>query len=250
MTKAQWTRSEKALFAAPIVCPTFFGQQTGAFVTSLCFALSRDITNIFFSERTDNSCMRCESLHGQMFTWEELAEKNVIPPLHPNCKCRLFAMDAAAEYVYNLNRDGFIRQLDLYCSEASLDDGGVYLLSHDTLGGISAHALNALVLFSLPAITDSENRKPKWYEGIKAWAKKLREDFSATVDAFFDRGQRLLVNADETMDSNPLLGMAYWADALSFGIVSGLYENWQRNYAIWSEDPQPITLLISTLTVW
>lgn len=90
---------------------------------------------LFVSERTDNFCMRCESLHGQMFTLNELAEKNVIPPLHPNCKCRLFAMDAKAEYVYNLNRDGSICQLDRYCSEALLEDGGVYLLSRDTLGG-------------------------------------------------------------------------------------------------------------------
>ena len=191
---------------------------------------------LFVSERTDTSCMMCESLYGQIFTLDELAEKNVIPPLHPNCKCKLFAMDASTEYVYNLNRDGFIRQLGRYCSEANLNDGGVYLLFHDTLGGISAHALNALVLFSLPAITDGKNSQPKWYEGIKAWAKKFWEDFSASADAFFERGQRLFVNADETMDSNPLLGMAYWADALSFGIVSGLYENWQRNYALWSED--------------
>lgn len=44
-------------------------------------------------------------------------------------------MDAEAEYVYNLNRDGSICQLDRYCSEALLEDGGVYLLSRDTLGG-------------------------------------------------------------------------------------------------------------------
>lgn len=197
---------------------------------------------LFVSERADNSCMRCESLHGQMFTLDELAEKNVIPPLHPNCKCKLFSMDAAAEYVYNRNRNSFIRQLDRYCSEANLDDGGVYLLSHDALGGISAHTLNALLLSALPAITGDENSQPKWFDGIKAWAKKFWEDFSASVDAFFERGERLFANADETMDDNPLLGMVYWTDALSFGIVSGLYENWQHNYEIYSENPSVYNL--------
>ena len=46
-----------------------------------------------------------------------------------------------------------------------------------------------------------------------------------------------MFHADEAMNKNPLLGTLLRADALSFGIVSGLYENWQRNYTIWSENP-------------
>lgn len=195
---------------------------------------------LFVSERADNSCMRCESLHGQVFSLDELAENSIIPPLHPNCKCKLFAMDAAALAVYNKNRNGFIRQLDLYCDGENLDEGGVYLLAHDTLGGIS---LRTQMEFPLATITDSENSAPKWYEGIKVWAEKFWTDFSAAADAFFERGESLVTRADETMNENPLLGMALWADALSFGIVSGLYENWQRNYAIWSENPNAYNLV-------
>ncbi|MEG1165175.1 MAG: hypothetical protein RSD68_02100, partial [Oscillospiraceae bacterium] len=145
----------------------------------------------------ENSCVRCEGLHGQVFSLDELSEKNIIPPLHPNCKCKLFAMDSAALAVYNRNRDGFIRQLDCYCNSENLDDGGVYLLAHDTLGGIS---MRTLTEFPPATITDSENSAPKWYEGIKAWAEKFWADLSATADAFFGRGEQLVANASETMD--------------------------------------------------
>ena len=143
-------------------------------------------------------------------------------------------MDASAVLVYNRNKAGFIRQLDYYCAEANIEDGGVYLLTHDTLGGIS---MRTLMTFPLTTISDGENSAPKWYESINAWAEKFWADFSEAADAFLERGERLAVNADETMDENPFLGVLCWADALSFGMVSGLYENWQRNYQVWSENP-------------
>jgi len=88
-----------------------------------------DVGYLFVSERMDSSCMNCEGLHGQVFSLDELAEKNIIPPLHPNCKCKLFAMDVASLAVYNRNREGFIRQLDLYCSGENLDEGA-YICLH------------------------------------------------------------------------------------------------------------------------
>lgn len=38
---------------------------------------------LFVSEKTDSSCVRCEGLHGQVLSLDELAEKDIIPPLQP-----------------------------------------------------------------------------------------------------------------------------------------------------------------------
>lgn len=198
---------------------------------------------LFVSERTERSCLKCESLHGRLFTLEDLKAPGLIPPLHPNCKCKLFAIDAATEYVYNLDRESFIHQLDRFCDEGNLSDGGVYICPRDALGEISARALRVLMPMEYPAITDRENSAPRWYESIRDWAVKFWADFSGTVDAFFERSERLFVNADEMMDKNPLLGLLHWADALSFGIVSGIYENFQRNYEIYISDPNAYSLL-------
>ena len=197
----------------------------------------------YYGEQGEKTCTRCRALFGRVFTLKEVANLNIIPPLHPNCKCKLIAIDAAAEYVYNADKGTFRLLLDRIVDEAKLSEGGVYILSHDFLSGMSGQKLRALALNAYPTITDGENSGAKWYDGIVEWAKRFVGDLSEFLDAFFERGEQLAVNADEMMGENPLLGLLSWADALTLGIVSGLYENFQRNYEIYREAPDVYNFL-------
>lgn len=192
---------------------------------------------LFLSERTAHSCSRCEALHGHLFSLETLAAEAALPPLHPNCQCRLVAIDSAAEYLYNIDRDGFYRRLDRLFDEAGMTGGGIFALAP------GARAIRPIRISEAPAVRDREHSAPKWYEQLGAWASKFGADMVSFIDAFFARGESLFVRASETLDENFLLGMLQWADALAFGIASGMLESLQHNYETWQNEPSVYSFL-------
>ncbi|WP_249294473.1 colicin E5-related ribonuclease [Fumia xinanensis] len=44
---------------------------------------------LFQAEETENTCERCEAPHLKAYTLDEIVELDLLPPLHPNCRCRL-----------------------------------------------------------------------------------------------------------------------------------------------------------------
>ncbi len=194
---------------------------------------------IFICEQGESSCTKCHSLHGKLFSTDELGAGGIIPPLHPNCKCRLIAVDNMAERLYNTNQEGFLRQLEQILNDLSPGlHGGIYVLDHSFFrSGITSQTLYPLQPAPFPSITDGTHNEANWFRGIKTWAVTFFDDFIATVDAFFQRGQQLLVRADDTLNENFLLGIVYWADALSLGIVSGMVEGLQQNYEKYRTEP-------------
>ena len=61
---------------------------------------------LFLSEQSSSTCESCNAYHGQVFSIADVP----IPPLHPNCRCELLAMDAQTELLYKTNEQEFIRQ--------------------------------------------------------------------------------------------------------------------------------------------
>ena len=44
---------------------------------------------LFQAEETEKTCERCEAPHLKAYTLDEIVELDLLPPLHPNCRCRL-----------------------------------------------------------------------------------------------------------------------------------------------------------------
>lgn len=44
---------------------------------------------LFQAEESENTCERCEEPHLKAFTLDEIVDMDLLPPLHPNCRCRL-----------------------------------------------------------------------------------------------------------------------------------------------------------------
>ena len=103
---------------------------------------------LFLSERRDTTCEICESRHGGLLTLSQL--NGSIPPLHPNCRCRLVALDEAGLLAYNINKEGFISRLDDVVENA----GGIFRLDRSFLGGgITERTLIKLEIPDTPAIS-------------------------------------------------------------------------------------------------
>jgi len=47
---------------------------------------------LFISEHSDSTCSTCGALGGKVFTLGQLLERDLVPPLHPNCRCRITAV--------------------------------------------------------------------------------------------------------------------------------------------------------------
>lgn len=55
----------------------------------------------YIAELDRRTCLRCETLHGQVYLVDAPA---VSPPIHPNCRCRIVPMDAVI--CENATKDG------------------------------------------------------------------------------------------------------------------------------------------------
>ena len=186
---------------------------------------------VFLSERGEHSCHRCTSLHGRLLTREELAAEPLLPPLHINCQCRIVAIDNRAEALYNLNRERFLQRLDRLFDEAGLTAGGIYTLGHDGL-----QAVSLLTVSTRPAVWDRTHSTPGWYAVLAAWAEKFGRDAAAFGEAFLTRWKEIESDARAAFEEGQyLLGTLYGADFLAFGLISGLYENLERQYALLEE---------------
>lgn len=171
-----------------------------------------EICFLFLSEQGENTCQRCSTLHGQLFSAEKLASTQGIPPLHPNCQCKLVAMDKTAQIVYYWSNGALTAML-----ASALDDstGNVYLLEHDFIGGgLDAFSLTPLPLPDEDTVLDG-GTSPFWWERIRQWGTAFGSDAIAAWDAFYE--------AQRERGEN-IHGISSFCDWLAYGIVSGMIE--------------------------
>ena len=123
---------------------------------------------LFMSERANKTCDLCRSQHGKIFSLRNLVDDNLIPPLHPNCKCEMIVMDARTEFMYNMNSESFLNHLETAVERRENNRrGGVYLLDH----GFYEHLFftHGIASSDLSRLTDrfggvlANLSKPFWY---------------------------------------------------------------------------------------
>lgn len=146
----------------------------------------RDYTRfLYWSEESNTTCNQCDFNHGKVYSIKELVSNNIIPQIHPNCKCKIIAMDKNSEEYYNYNRENFLNRLGNILDQPI---GGVFLLDIDFSSiGLS---LTPFKISNNPAITggSKENREPKWYEKWKDTASSWAKDFlSDAKDLWYDK---------------------------------------------------------------
>lgn len=92
----------------------------------------------------------------------------VIPPIHPNCKCKLIAIENKAKYVHNINKNGFIREIERLLGELPSDSGGIYILAALAANFIEGSGgwLTTLDITDCSSLSGGENNRPGWYKKL------------------------------------------------------------------------------------
>lgn len=126
---------------------------------------------LFLSERGPNTCERCLSYHGQMFSLGDVP----IPPIHGNCRCELPAMDSRMEAIYRASPQGF---MEAFQRAKGDEDGGVFLLDHDAFQvNITPDHLIRITLPSGHMVVDLS--RPNSWDGSGGY------DLAAAAAAYF-----------------------------------------------------------------
>ncbi|NLH00625.1 MAG: hypothetical protein GX488_01775 [Clostridiales bacterium] len=89
----------------------------------------------------------------------------VIPPIHPNCKCKLIAIENKAKYVHNINKNGFIREIKRLLGELPAGSGGIYILSANFIEG-SGGWLTTLDITDYSSLSGGENNRYGRYKKL------------------------------------------------------------------------------------
>ena len=198
---------------------------------------------LYLSESGENTCDSCQSHHGSLFSASELiAIRDLIPPVHPNCKCRLVAMDTRMATQYNNGKkDAFIAALET----AMVQYAPVYRLDHRAAQlGISPATLAPLQLPQDPVVTEAAPEGPSWWEqvwrgasawlsnawiSINDWGKQFLADAMDLVDGLLERGKTRL---EQAVDADGLLSILLFGDFLlgtmPSAFLEGAADRWRR----------------------
>lgn len=164
---------------------------------------------LFVSESDDETCDGCAQKNSKIFTLLDVP----IPPLHPNCRCSLIALDTTAFAMYNINRHGFMAQLEQSLGK----NGGVWQLYNTAAGamrvGSIPFALNPIAPVAYPAIQE-DNEDYLWYTDPGRWLADFWMDIENTWGSFWLMAEQRATHAFDSFAS--------FLDWLTMGIPSGL----------------------------
>lgn len=114
---------------------------------------------LFLSEQGEKTCEHCKTHRGKVYSIYDLYREGVIPPLHPNCRCELIAMDGFAVRMYNIDSRRFLQHFERLRGAGS---GGIFVLDHDFFRiGLSPDALTRITYPNGTPAIDID--KPLWY---------------------------------------------------------------------------------------
>lgn len=179
---------------------------------------------LFISESDDRTCDSCVQKNGKLFTLHEAP----IPPLHPNCRCSLIALDTTALAMYNINRLGLMAQLEQSLGK----NGGVWQLHYNIVGSIKVGSvpfiLKPVTPVTYPAIR--ENREDYfWYKDPEHWLADFWMDAENTWNLFWLMAEQRATHAFDSFSS--------FLDWLTVGIPSGLFDSAQERAEEMLADP-------------
>ncbi len=218
---------------------------------------------LFISEKGDHTCEQCERLHGRLFGKEDLARGGMIPPLHPNCRCSLVALDRTGLRQYNSpNREDMLLRLQRALD--GLGGAGIFILDPRFVSfGINPDALSRLdpraempilgldpklqgvyrELFRLMEEMGNNAEAALGELGGDATAafSKILHSSLTLLEAFFQRGRDLFAHAAELAEENILLGTLRFADATVFGLASAVLSELSRRGAAFFNEPGVLT---------
>lgn len=168
---------------------------------------------LYLSEQSEHTCERCSTLHGQLFTAEELANSHMIPPLHPNCNCKLVSLDKSSEIIYYWSNGALTATLT---EQLRNQTGGIYQFNQSILTtGIENLSLDYVQNTRIQPIVDTEASN-SWWESLQNWAITFSADVVNTWDIFWT------AQAERTENmTNDIMSFLDW---LTVGIVSGAFE--------------------------
>ncbi|MDL2273898.1 hypothetical protein LJC34_05100, partial [Oscillospiraceae bacterium OttesenSCG-928-G22] len=159
------------------------------FADVLALQESVGYTHYLFVSEGGSACDACQSKHGNVYTLDELRSENAIPPLHPNCRCRLAAIDKHSASVYNDSKDWFLAEAERAMTAEADERGGVFLLDvgapHEGGERFSAEALR----ISGGVIRDATGLPldAGWYEQVR----EMREDNETYWEGIFEDATEL-----------------------------------------------------------
>ena len=191
---------------------------------------------LFLSEQGEKTCERCEMYHGKIYSIYNLHSEGVIPPLHPNCRCELIAMDGFAVRMYNLDRRSFLQYFERL---RGANHGGIYVLDHDFFRiGLSPDALTRISYPNGTLAFDTD--KPFWYESQPDYYEKLEnwssEYFAGLIRQANEMAEALIEAQDEraAVKWDSVGGFLDW---LTLGIVSGFWDGMKLRHNAMKDDP-------------
>ena len=168
---------------------------------------------LFLSEQGPNTCERCLTYHGQVFSLGDVP----IPPIHGNCRCELLAMDSRMEAIYNSNRQGFI---DAFQRAKEGADGGIFLLDHDAFPvNLTPAHLTRITLPSGRMVMDLSHPNGAGSYDLAAAAASYFSGLAADAKDLI----RYLLNAQAERGENKWNSLGSFMDWLTLGIVSGTW---------------------------
>ncbi len=92
----------------------FYRKQIESYQTALSHAQAGCYYFSFEVDKTDGTCEACSSKQGEVYTLEEIVAKDLLPPFHPNCRCKLVPADPEWEKS-NVSLTGiFAKTADLF----------------------------------------------------------------------------------------------------------------------------------------
>lgn len=191
---------------------------------------------LFLSKQGEKSCEHCQPHHGRVFSIYELHSESVIPPLHPNCRCELIAMDGFAARMYNIDRRSFLQYFEKLRGD---NNGGIYVLDHEFFRiGLSPDALTRISSPNGTLAFDTD--KPFWYDSQPDYYEKLEDWSSEYFSGLIREANEMaeaLITAQDARAAVRWNSVGNFFDWLTLGIVSGVWAGIGLRHNAMTDDP-------------
>lgn len=182
------------------------------------------------------------------FCWEIFSEhdlQEILPPLHPHCACIFVALDNRTVVQYHQKPERFIAIVEQVALEITHGTGGVFYLDHSAANfGISEYTLVALsqqvplqILHSKDTVTRLSEDFDVFLNNAKQWLDDFLFDAGAAAAGIGGQIGHQYETGIALWEKNPLLSIAYFADAISLTLVSSTWAGIESRYSEMSDDP-------------
>ena len=175
---------------------------------------------LYVSEKSNSTCSVCMAHHGEIHSRIEIEQIDLLPPLHPNCRCSLVAMDQVTERLYNADKSNL---LDIIQEKLYNFNERIYVLNPDmNLSFVPELSLGSSVIGTDQSLSE-------FLEMLNKWVIGFGEDAKAAWDAFYAEAY---ARSDKKFDR--ILNFLDWITAgIVSGFIDGLFERGNRV----TEDP-------------